>query len=1374
MKKGYINWKLVLVLVLGFCAVGVTVVGLRKFNRTQRAEQGLKQGLQAYDEKRWLQAASGLGQYLGVHQSDVEILLKYGHAQSRIQPFKREHFNQAINAYRAVLRIDEVNLDAARSLVELYLQARLSGEAELVASRFLEKQYDGQITLRLAAAQMMQRKYETAAQLLTEMLNREPSDVTLYELLANIAQERPDLLSKTPREWVEMAVANNPQDAQVYILRAKFLTNSGQHEEAKLSLQQAVGCDVSDIKIRLSLAAAWLRLDMTERAEEQLVIVDAEDTTLPELWQLRAVAAAKIGDPVKSAQVARDGLDRLGDGKAGFLPYAVELFLLAGDTESARLALKDLRSTDTSSGLVCYLDGLLAERDGDWSRAMAQWREAVVQGYTTEPVYLKLAEGAVRLEDRTSAIETLRRYINQNPNSFSAQLLLAQVLSDSRQWAEASQYAAAAVRLNPASKEAQSLLSRCRIESLSAQPQSQGRVDQLLAELIAQDDSMVNHLLAFRIVLGRQDWPKAQQTLEVVRERYGPSLQLQMAQAELHVRRGQTEQAIAVLEETIRLYPDASEPVILRAALFVDQQDISGATNFMRDAVSRLKGSHQRKSQLWLADLYRQTNRKQDAIELFTAMASSNPQDILPRRQLLALNRTADADAGRLQTWIDEIKKIEGDTGRFWKIEQVSLWMTLNQIERLYTEAVSLLNENIKANPDDKQSLMLLAAIHEQVGNVRLAVSLYRDTLTRHPDDVDLAIAAMGAMYRAEEYRQAEQLLADLLAAGHSDPRLAHLELQSHIRQGKLDSAEDLLEKMVLRNVHDSSAKLSLAMLKTRNGEFADARKLIDELIMEKPDAVVSYAALVDWHLRQDQPQQAVAVCDEYLRRHDTIEAHRLQCHVMLALNEKEKAIEIIEKILEHFPNNPELLLGVCELYIAAGLQDQALDVARRALSIEPDSFEAQKQGAMLMLSRPPLQQEGMVLLEKAVAQQPRDAQLRLQKASLLLGRGSVASAEAVQMLNTLVTEYPRLEPAWGYLINWYLFNKQTGMAMDTVLRGLGTLPENRMLLMLKARIESERSTSVAMETLNQLARKYPSDEAVVEMRVKMMQSAGRIREAVRLLSEWLSSNPASTSVNLTLLQMELYHQNNDIDQAKQLYKQLLGDENSSASALIRWIRLIGPTANAEQILAEFQSWYDAHPQGGQTSLQLLENLLAVRTEQAVKAAEQILVLVQRREPDSPAAAYGMAMLRHMTGRRIEAIPLYERALQLQPDNIVAINNLAWLLSQDKGEHDKALVLAEKGLMQAPDYLDLIDTRGTIFFMLKEYEKAAGDFKTAADRYSDSQPQKAVSTYFLGKSLILMGKKDQARTELFRAKELDDKTGGLTDQQRDELAEMLR
>ena len=100
---------------------------------------------------------------------------------------------------------------------------------------------------------------------------------------------------------------------------------------------------------------------------------------------------------------------------------------------------------------------------------------SLVQNYTAESVYLKLAEGYLRLEDRTSAIEILRRYIHQNPRSFSAQLMLARIFADIRQWAQASEYAAAAVRLNPESRQAQSLHTRCRIEQLAGQPQMQQR-----------------------------------------------------------------------------------------------------------------------------------------------------------------------------------------------------------------------------------------------------------------------------------------------------------------------------------------------------------------------------------------------------------------------------------------------------------------------------------------------------------------------------------------------------------------------------------------------------------------------------------------------------------------------------------------------------------------------------------------------------------------------------------------------------------------------------------------------------------------------------------------------------------------------------------
>ena len=1373
MKKAYINWKLVLVLVLGCCAIGVTVVGLRKFNRTQRAEQGLKKGLAAYEEKRWKDAASGLGQYLAVHQSDAEILLKYGNAQARIQPFRRQEYAQAVNAYRAVLREDDGNLEAAQALIDLYLQAQTPAEVELVASRFLEKNKDDKIVLRLATAQVMQRKFDEAAKLLTDLVTGNPTEIAAYEVLAHIAQERPDLKTKTPQEWIDAAVANNPQKAQAYILRAGFLSRLGNREGALGALEQAARCDLSDIEVRLSLAAAWLRLDAVDQAGEQLDAVFAADPKRSELWQLRAVLATKRQDSVLSAQTAREGIEQLGDNKAAFLPYAVDLFLQARDLPAARNAMEELRKLEFNPGLVCYLDGLLAEQDNDWPRAMGRWREAVIQGYTSESVYLKLAEAAVRLEDRTSAIETLRRYIARNTHSLASHLMLTRVLMESRRWAEASECVAAAVRLEPDSAEARTLQRRCRIELLGGQTPSQGRIDELLAELIAADDSLDNRLLALRIALNRQDWSNAQRSLEVLKERYGQSLQVRMADAEFARRRTQNEQAAAILEGAMAEFPNASEPVIMQAALLTEQEKVSQAITLLQNAASRMQGSDQRKVQLWLADLYRQEGRTQATIDLFAQMASQSPHDILVRRQWLALRRD-DADIATLQKWIDEIKVIEGEAGRLWKMEQTLLWMTRGVFEQQYARIVALMNENLTANPDDKQSLMLLAGAHEQAGNARLAVSLYRDMLTRHPDDIDLAIAAMGAMYRAAEYRQADQLLADLLAKGYSDPRLAQLELQGHLREGRLDTAESLLEKMVLRNTRDSSAKLSLAMLRTRSGQFADAKTLIDELLAEAPDAVAPQAAMVDWHLRQKQQDQAIAVCDAYLRRQESVDAYRLRCQVFIAIDEREKAVEDIGRILARANNNADVYLNASELYVSAGLPDQALEAARKALAIQPDSFDVRKQMAILLLGRPQSQNEGMDLLEKALAQQPKDVPLRLRKASLLLGQGSTRAVEAVQILNALVNEFPRLETAWGYLAEWYLFSSQPGMAMDTVLRGLATLPESRALLMTKARVESLRSPAVALETLNQLARKFPADEGITEMRVRLMLHLGKTEESLKLLRDTPVSDSSPAAVRRVMMMMEVLYENGNVDQAQQLYERLRTEKEVSDAAMLQWLRLIGKTASAEQCLAVFQQWYDANPQGGGAVLPVLQNLLASQTAEAANAAEQIIVLVQTREPDSPDAAFAIAMLRHMTGQKLDAIPLYERVLKLQPENLVAMNNLAWILSQEKGEHAKALELADKGLAQNPDYTDLIDTRGAIYFALGQYEKAAENFKRAIDRYQDRQPEKAASSFFLAKSLRRLGKNEDAITELYKARDLDDKSGGLSAEQKIELSEMLK
>ncbi len=105
MPRRYFNWKLAIVLVISTCVLGVTAFGLRQWQRTNRAEQGLVLGNKAYDEQKWEQAAANLGRYLTVEQNDVPALLKYADAQLKIRPSKRSNVQQAIEAYGAVLRI---------------------------------------------------------------------------------------------------------------------------------------------------------------------------------------------------------------------------------------------------------------------------------------------------------------------------------------------------------------------------------------------------------------------------------------------------------------------------------------------------------------------------------------------------------------------------------------------------------------------------------------------------------------------------------------------------------------------------------------------------------------------------------------------------------------------------------------------------------------------------------------------------------------------------------------------------------------------------------------------------------------------------------------------------------------------------------------------------------------------------------------------------------------------------------------------------------------------------------------------------------------------------------------------------------------------
>ncbi len=165
--------------------------------------------------------------------------------------------------------------------------------------------------------------------------------------------------------------------------------------------------------------------------------------------------------------------------------------------------------------------------------------------------------------------------------------------------------------------------------------------------------------------------------------------------------------------------------------------------------------------------------------------------------------------------------------------------------------------------------------------------------------------------------------------------------------------------------------------------------------------------------------------------------------------------------------------------------------------------------------------------------------------------------------------------------------------------------------------------------------------------------------------------------------------------------------------------------------------------------------------DQAKKAAEDILRMILKNDPDSAEALTALAILLPTIGQSDEPVLLYQRLLQLEPDNLIAINNLAWIMCEKQGKYQQALELAQRGLKIAPNYVDLIDTRGVAYYRLGQFNKAVQDFTTCIELYPKGVPSMVASHFHLARAFAELGQKDKAVEHLNQTLDLENRIGGL-------------
>ncbi|MDV7145551.1 tetratricopeptide repeat protein [Tropicimonas sp. TH_r6] len=158
------------------------------------------------------------------------------------------------------------------------------------------------------------------------------------------------------------------------------------------------------------------------------------------------------------------------------------------------------------------------------------------------------------------------------------------------------------------------------------------------------------------------------------------------------------------------------------------------------------------------------------------------------------------------------------------------------------------------------------------------------------------------------------------------------------------------------------------------------------------------------------------------------------------------------------------------------------------------------------------------------------------------------------------------------------------------------------------------------------------------------------------------------------------------------------------------------------------------------------------RTEYRLEHFDDALALAERAVTLSSSSASDIlwqAVIQEKTGKLPEARASYEQIVALDPDNWVALNNLASLLTDSEAE--RAVELAQKANALSSGTPAVRDTLGWAYFAAGQPDAA----KTIYEDLLEQAPEDPVVLYRHGRVLIELGEKSRGRDTIAKAIDLD-------------------
>lgn len=669
----------------------------------------------------------------------------------------------------------------------------------------------------------------------------------------------------------------------------------------------------------------------------------------------------------------------------------------------------------------------------------------------------------------------------------------------------------------------------------------------------------------------------------------------------------------------------------------------------------------------------------------------------------------------------------------------------LGSFQQAYIElmrTVQLQPDNVPARVD----LGNLYLVSKQAGKAQEQATYIQQN---HPDNADGHALLAGI---ASSTGDRERALNEIQRAIQLDPKKSQYYttlgvLQATDRSSSAlgdPNAEENLKKAIELDPSSMASRILLARFYERAKRYPEAAGQYEQAIKSDPKSLLPRVALANVYFRQNQQPKA----EEILRQasqdlSDSPQGSRLLADYYFSTGRTQDAIKELESQANKYPKNLTLQESYVEALLQSGQADKAAGLIQKLVKDHPKDPQVQVLNGVMQLRDNKID-EAKATLQQAVKDAPNNQFAHFWLARAALMKGDRTTAE--QNFRDAVRLAPTFLPAHEGLVQIAISKNDPAMLDEVADKVITTLPKAPVGYLWRATAELQRDQLDRAEAdLGVVIRQAPKSALPYLQLGQIRIKQKKMPEAAQMFSKALDLDPKSVPAVKEL--MSIYFAQKQPEKAIQLAQTQIAKQPTVSGFydLLASAQMQGGNFSGAEATLKKAMQINPEDNG---AISLYSN-----TEAALGTPNNAMDawLNWLKGHPSDANAYTMlGTLAEAANKKDVAQGYYQKALQIQPDQAVAANNLAYLMTESGGNIDVALTLAQNANRLVPDSPTFADTLAWIYYHKGTY-LAARDLLEQAEK---KQPNDPTVQYHLGMVYSKLSDHNNATLHLKKALEL--------------------